>query len=115
MTFGGVGAGGGATGSDAPLDVAPEEPKSADPAAKREQLRDRVRKRLRQRQAEKQGGVSVEAHHVRMIDSLSTAFFDAYLRDDPKAREWLATFMRAEHGDCTAEFKPAGGAPAEKK
>jgi predicted dienelactone hydrolase len=118
MTFGGARAGGGPTGSDAPLDVSPEEPKPLDPAAKREQLRDRVRERLRARQAEKPGGVPVEAHHVRMIDSLSTAFFDAYLREDPKAREWLVAFMTARHGDCTAEFKPAdakSGKQGEKK
>jgi predicted dienelactone hydrolase len=107
MTFGGAGAGGGGPMSrEQPLDVVPEDPKPVDPANRREPIRERVRERMSERRAESDG-----AHHVKMIDSLSVAFFDAYLRDDAKAREWLRAFMATKHDDCTAEMK----AGAEKK
>lgn len=51
-----------------------------------------------------------QAHHTMMINSLSAAFFDAYLNNDPAARTWLAAYFAAKHDDCTAEFK-AGKSP----
>lgn len=71
--------------------------------------RDRLRERAREREAQASG--SNRAHHLEMIHALSAAFFDTYLCDDAKAKEWLKTYMAAKHDDCTAEFK----AGAEKK
>jgi predicted dienelactone hydrolase len=45
------------------------------------------------------------AHHVEMIESLSTAFFDAYVKGEAKAKQWLQTFASKKHDDCTAEMK----------
>jgi hypothetical protein len=48
-------------------------------------------------------------HHIEMIEAITTAWFDAQLKGDQKARDWLKTFAMAKHGDCVAEFKPAKG------
>lgn len=47
-----------------------------------------------------------KARHAELIRSLSTAFFDASLNDDPEATAWIRRFFATVHQDCTAEFKP---------
>lgn len=51
------------------------------------------------------GDANEKARNGALIDSLSAAFFDSYVRDDPKARDWLNAFFAAKHDDCTAEAK----------
>jgi predicted dienelactone hydrolase len=46
-----------------------------------------------------------------LIQSLGTAFLDAYLRQDAAAKIWLQAFFAAKHTDCTAEFKPGAASP----
>lgn len=53
------------------------------------------------------------AGHARLILALSTAFFDAYLREDEAARDWLRTYAAATHEECAAAFRPAGAAALE--
>jgi predicted dienelactone hydrolase len=45
-------------------------------------------------------------HDAELIDSIGTEFFDAYLRDDPKAKTWLREYFASKHDDCTARFAP---------
>jgi predicted dienelactone hydrolase len=72
----------------------------------RERLRERVKDRVRERTNEKTGGPDADqARHTAMIESLSAAFFDAYVRGDASAKAWLKAFAAARHDDCTAESK----------
>lgn len=55
-------------------------------------------------------GMGLRAEHAReaaMIKAATTAFFDAYVKGDARAKAWLAAFAGARHEDCTAEFHPA--------
>jgi predicted dienelactone hydrolase len=81
----------------------------ADPGGEGAEPGGKLRARIRERVNEKAGGGKDDdqPHHVDMIKSLSTAFFDAYLRKDAAAKDWLVKFSMAKHGDCVAEFKPA--------
>lgn len=75
--------------------------------------RDGPRKRVRDRIREKIGAKGLsepdpdEAAHLVTVRALATAFFDAYLKDDPDAKEWLRTYATTPHQDCTAEFRDA--------
>jgi predicted dienelactone hydrolase len=48
-----------------------------------------------------------QAHHVELIDGLSTLFFDAYVRGDAGAKERLAAFCAENRSDCAPEFHAA--------
>lgn len=52
------------------------------------------------------------AEHEALIDSLGVAFFDAYLRGDAKAKDFLVTFSMTKRSDCVPEFRPADAKPA---
>jgi predicted dienelactone hydrolase len=54
------------------------------------------------------------AHHQELIKAITTAWFDAQLKDDPQAAAWLKAFAAATHDDCTAEMAP-GGRGADRK
>lgn len=41
-----------------------------------------------------------------LIQALSTAYFDAYLRGDAEAKAWLIRFCMAKRSDAVGEFKP---------
>jgi predicted dienelactone hydrolase len=79
--------------------------------------RARLRERIRERMLEAAGGndsadAAAQQKHVALIQSVCTAFFDAYVGGDGKAKDWLAAFATARHGDCQAEFKPRKAATA---
>jgi predicted dienelactone hydrolase len=42
--------------------------------------------------------------HRGQIKGLATAFLDAYVKEDEKARAWLRRFAGAKHEECEAEF-----------
>lgn len=46
---------------------------------------------------------SDRTHRQDLIKALATAWFDAELKGDVKARQWLEAFAAAKHEDCTAE------------
>ncbi len=54
------------------------------------------------------------ARHLDWIRQTTTAFFDAYLRNDAAAKQWLATgaIRKVSDGDCAFEAK---GAPPPRK
>ncbi len=66
-------------------------------------MRDRIREKIGAK------GLSEpdpdEAAHLVTVRALATAFFDAYLKEDPDAKEWLRTYAATPHQDCTAEFR----------
>jgi len=64
-------------------------------------FRERVRERMRERRGEAPD--LNQAAHTALIQSLSLAFLDAYLRDDSQASAWLTSFFDAQHNDCVAE------------
>jgi len=75
----------------------------------------RLRERIRERMLEAAGGndsadAAAHSRHVALIQSSGTAFFDAYVGGDAKAKDWLAAFAAAKRGDCQAEFKPTKAA-----
>jgi predicted dienelactone hydrolase len=77
--------------------------------------RARLRERIRDPILEAAGGndsadAAAHGRHVALIQALSTAFFDAYVGGDAKAKDWLAAFAAAKRGDCQAEFKPGKAA-----
>lgn len=74
----------------------------------RQRIAARVGERIREKMAEKSGGVDPDVQeHVLMIESYSTAFFDAYLQGNESAKAWLVRYGGAKHEDCASEFKPA--------
>jgi len=93
MTFGG------------PRDGGAEEAKDK---SVRGRIRERIRDRVREKSAEKSGGIDPDVvEHSEMTMAYARAFFDAYVRDDAKAKEWLASYAREKNEDCAAEFRPA--------
>jgi predicted dienelactone hydrolase len=48
-----------------------------------------------------------DASHAALIRSLGTAFFDAYVRDNDAAKDWIRKFAVSKPAGCTAEYKPA--------
>lgn len=46
------------------------------------------------------------AEFLRMTNSLSTAFFDTYLVEDPQSTAWLQEFMAGQPKAAEVEFKP---------
>lgn len=96
MTFGQ-----GVEGEDEPV---VETPDSGKPGGA---IRRRIRERVRDKMSENTGGRDPDqARHTRMIHSICTAFFDAYLSHDESATKWLKDFATTKHDDCTAELKP---------
>lgn len=74
----------------------------------RGRIREKIRERVREKSAEKSGGTDPDVEeHSEMTLAYARAFFDAYVRGDAKAREWLVTYAKDKHSDCAAEFKPA--------
>ncbi|HMN42463.1 MAG TPA: hypothetical protein PKE29_16605 [Phycisphaerales bacterium] len=51
--------------------------------------------------------------HEALIDSLGVAFFDAYLRADARARQFMQKFAMPKRAECIAEFRPAASQPDE--
>jgi predicted dienelactone hydrolase len=86
------------------------------PAPNDNGMRSRIRERVRQRIREQMntGGLDPDqAHHTKMIESFSAAFFDAYVLEDPKAREWLQRAVSAKSDEYTSQYK-AGQSDSEK-
>jgi hypothetical protein len=49
-----------------------------------------------------------------LIDSLGIAFFDGYVGNEAKAREFLKTYSMGKRAEGVAEFRP-GEVAVEKK
>lgn len=72
----------------------------------RGRIREKIRDRVRAKSAEKSGGVDpdIEAHS-EMTLAYASAFFDAYVRGDEKAKKWLVDYVAEKPGGCEAEYK----------
>ncbi|CAG1005125.1 hypothetical protein PHYC_03200 [Phycisphaerales bacterium] len=69
--------------------------------------------RFRERAARDAAEVSDEeqARYLDLIRSVGAAFFDAYVKEDAKAKEWLAEFSLTNRSDCRVEYTPGGAKP----
>lgn len=95
MTFGG------------PRNSADDGDKARDTSV-RARIRDKIRERVRAKSDEKLGGTDPDvAAHSEMTLAYAAAFFDAYVRGENGAKEWLAKYASEKHDECVAEFKPA--------
>lgn len=54
-----------------------------------------------------QNDTKKQKEHIQLIESLSIAFFDAYVRGDAEAMKKLRVFCMTKRSDCVAEYAPA--------
>jgi len=72
----------------------------------RGRIREKIRDRVRAKSAEKSGGMDPDIEeHSEMTLAYASAFFDAYVRGDAKAKKWLADYVAEKPEDCAAEYR----------